>query len=516
MRMPMLDAGDLLRELEYEKRFESIHSFAPELSPKTRELAELKAVRNTQVGATQTARIAQLYKDHHRRHSVHKNVSVKAEDVDGSNKSKALESSQKLFEDAQKRAERLQQKCEAVLQKELEAFQKDCIHKAVASPPEFGERLHQEAKKRGVRLQRKRKEVLWSQPPDDYLARGVLVCEEGEWKVHTEVLDSNNSAVPLEEWQSTAIAWALAKEFANTSVIPGCGGASDPRRHVTRRGKSRPAVHCQADSITSVAADIRDGHFIDRLFQSLYVVSPRRWTLRGINVGAGIDYYPVCLGEDTYCNQDDPLDLWLRSEAMQALFVDADSYRLQQAMKKVTAQRSNVEDLELVTLDRALSPVDVEAGLLDELLLDIYEGQVDIIKIDIDSYDCALLRALLEKVRSYVLVLESQPLIPPPYKFARAYNPKDPLEQGLIGCSLSYQLRMLEPEYMLLIYSEHDTVFVHKDLAADLETLPPGRLFPWTRYPLRFPVDEHDAGTSMSMPVHFGELGRVWSSHLGQ
>eukprot|EP00913_Durusdinium_trenchii_P005351 g4992.t1 len=97
---------------------------------------------------------------------------------------------------------------------------------------------------------------------------------------------------------------------------------------------------------------------------------------------------------------------------MQALFVDADSYRLQQAMKKVTAQRSNVEDLELVTLDRALSPVDVEAGLLDELLLDIYEGQVDIIKIDIDSYDCALLRALLEKVRSYVLVLESQPLCP--------------------------------------------------------------------------------------------------------
>lgn len=37
------------------------------------------------------------------------------------------------------------------------------------------------------------------------------------------------------------------------------------------------------------------------------------------------------------------------------------------------------------------------------------------------------------------------PRIPPPFKFARAFHSLDPLTQGVAGCSLSYQLQMLQP-----------------------------------------------------------------------
>lgn len=37
-------------------------------------------------------------------------------------------------------------------------------------------------------------------------------------------------------------------------------------------------------------------------------------------------------------------------------------------------------------------------------------AQVDVLKVDVDSYDCALAQALLLKVEAAVVVLESQPL----------------------------------------------------------------------------------------------------------
>eukprot|EP00435_Cladocopium_sp_Y103_P042798 s521_g11.t3 len=196
--------------------------------------------------------------------------------------------------------------------------------------------------------------TLWAREPDSYLARGVLVCEEGRWKVHAEVMDDKNAAYPMEEWQSSAISWALEKEFETATAPwrPGdaCGSA--------KRGF--PAVHCQADSLTSVAAQIRDGQLILRLMQTLYLESPRHWTLRGINIGAGIDNFPLCEGNNTYCNQDDPLDLWLSHEAKQIVLIDGDSYRLKQAIKKAMAKRSNDEELEVLTLNQALTPLDVE------------------------------------------------------------------------------------------------------------------------------------------------------------
>ncbi|CAJ1348337.1 unnamed protein product [Effrenium voratum] len=303
--------------------------------------------------------------------------------------------------------------------------------------------------------------VLWSRPPDEYLARGVRVCEEGQWRLHVEALDFNHTALPLEPWQVVAIGSALEK--ALPEVKGGCAAEANAHN----------AVHCQADSITSVAADIRDGRFVHRLLQNLYQGS-HGWTGRGINIGAGIDSFPFCKENDGYCNQDDPLDLWLWTEALQVLLVDKDGHRLQQVVEKTRANRLRVQDCEAVGVHRELTPPDVEAGELDEILLEIFEGKVDVLKVDVDSYDCALAQALLLKVEAAVVVLESQPLIPPPFKFARKFHSLDPLTQGVAGCSLSYQLQMLQPRYQLLVYSEHDTVFVRSDLVPDLEALPPG------------------------------------------
>ena len=87
-----------------------------------------------------------------------------------------------------------------------------------------------------------------------------------------------------------------------------------------------------------------------------------------------------------------------------------------------------------------------------------------------------MLVALLLKVEALVIVLESQPLVPPPFKFARAFSSDDPLEHGLTGCSLAYQLRILWPSYDLLVYTEQDTVFVHSKLLSLFESLPAGTL----------------------------------------
>merc|ERR1712146_850740 len=107
-------------------------------------------------------------------------------------------------------------------------------------------------------------------------------------------------------------------------------------------------------------------------------------------------------------------------------------------------------------------------------------GQVDVMTIDLDSFDCQVLELLLQKVEASVIVMESQPLIPPPLKFARLYHPRDTLTRGLYGCSLSHQLRLLHPTYSLLLYTETDTYFIKSTLTDRIEAAPPGQLFYWT------------------------------------
>ncbi|CAE7528315.1 unnamed protein product [Symbiodinium natans] len=211
--------------------------------------------------------------------------------------------------------------------------------------------------------------------------------------------------------------------------------------------------HCTG-RLRGVASYIRSGQ-IHRLFDILYKL-PRtlfafEWSHRGVNIGAGIDSYP-CGSSDHLCNHDDPLELWMRSLAHHVLLVDGDMKRLQHALTKL---REDSAASRFFALNKVATPVGVDAGELDDILVEAFDGAVDIIKIDIDSYDCAVLLSMLLRVEAVAIVLESQPLVPPPFKFARAFRSD---------------------------VSSTDRVLI----------VVPGTLFPWTRYPLRFPVDEFD------------------------
>lgn len=103
-----------------------------------------------------------------------------------------------------------------------------------------------------------------------------------------------------------------------------------------------------------------------------------------------------------------------------------------------------------------------------------------------------VLRAVLRRITPSIVVLESQPVVPPPFRFARHYSADYACGVGLHGCSLSYQVHLLFPEYLLLLYTEHDTIFVHRSVAGELEALPPGLAFPWTGHLVQLPADEFD------------------------
>jgi hypothetical protein len=142
----------------------------------------------------------------------------------------------------------------------------------------------------------------------------------------------------------------------------------------------------------------------------------------------------------------------------------------------------------------------VTAFLTPELLrtselLDDFDT-IDVLKVDIDSIDCEVLRAILSRVKPAVIVVEVATKLPPPFRYSlfEYRNSSNLLEGGhdFVGCSLSYQVHLLEPAFTLLLFTGMDAVFVHRELAPTLEKLPAGRLFPWTSWPLRFPVDEVD------------------------
>eukprot|EP00929_Paragymnodinium_shiwhaense_P049649 TRINITY_DN25027_c0_g1_i2.p1 TRINITY_DN25027_c0_g1~~TRINITY_DN25027_c0_g1_i2.p1 ORF type:complete len:205 (-),score=28.94 TRINITY_DN25027_c0_g1_i2:587-1201(-) len=94
------------------------------------------------------------------------------------------------------------------------------------------------------------------------------------------------------------------------------------------------------------------------------------------------------------------------------------------------------------------------------------ELDVDVLKLDIDSYDCVLLRPLLRELSVGLLVLEINPWFPPPLKFARLYHPH-PNMDALVGsdsngCSLSYILELVQPSgFQLLHVSDEDVILAH-------------------------------------------------------
>lgn len=311
--------------------------------------------------------------------------------------------------------------------------------------------------------------------------RGVrMLTPEGEVRCHVDAYNSTDGELLHTPMQLSDKLRPLLVPLV-PSLDEYMAWQSFARMAIHWRFGRHPAVQCQVDNILSIADEIRSGRYVRNLFCALYLHTDfMNWTKLGINIGAGIGGLA----------DSDPLDAWVLEFASRVLLVDGDERRLRAAIEKLSAAGHG--DAVLVPVADVATPANIDLGPLGEFICGQMGSRVDVIKVDIDSFDCPVLQSLLHHVEASIIVMESQPLVPPPIKFARLYHPGDPLEDGLVGCSLSYQLRMLHPTYRLLVYTEHDVIFAHNNLTLLLEALPPSSVFGWTSFPFRLPADEFD------------------------
>lgn len=306
--------------------------------------------------------------------------------------------------------------------------------------------------------------------------RGVRVGDG----VHVDVYDPESGlAVDADEAMLELIA-GIAEERLEEK---GGAVAAPPWKAVT----GFPAVQCQVDDILSIATELRSGRFLLNLFEQLYQQRPAAdwaWTRRGLDFGAGVD--PT---------GDDPMRSWAGAFGETVVLVDMSAERLARAgreIRAVAARAGKEAAPELVEVATTITPQGVAGGALGDTIRAATGGSVDVVKVDIDSFDCDVLRALLGGLEAAVLVLEVQPAAPPPIRFARLFHPEDPLTHGWVGCSVSYQAELLRPAYQLILNSEDSAVFVRSSLLPVLEALPAGSIFYWTRFKPRLPADEWD------------------------
>lgn len=102
------------------------------------------------------------------------------------------------------------------------------------------------------------------------------------------------------------------------------------------------------------------------------------------------------------------------------------------------------------------------------------EDMLDILKIDIDSFDCPVLEVVLDKLSAKLILMEVNPSIPPPYQWSMLHHSKlweffnayhDTREVPIRGCSLSYEVDMLKRHgYDLLMFGGHDAIFSHHSI----------------------------------------------------
>eukprot|EP00913_Durusdinium_trenchii_P030005 g28117.t1 len=138
------------------------------------------------------------------------------------------------------------------------------------------------------------------------------------------------------------------------------------------------------------------------------------------------------------------------------------------------------------TLQMEVTPEN--AGAVAEAAAD-FGGRPDLLKLDLDHADCALLTVLLEAFEPLVLHLEINPLFPPPFVYREhwggrnwslpldARTPETETSHHLIGCSLQamidttrkrWGLRALPEAYWLHHVEFENAVLVHPDAARAL------------------------------------------------
>ena len=95
----------------------------------------------------------------------------------------------------------------------------------------------------------------------------------------------------------------------------------------------------------------------------------------------------------------------------------------------------------------------------------------DLIKVDIDGFDCAVMAAVLDAYTPKVVQMEVNVVFPPPLRFALlSMEHYDSDKRGaLYGCSLAYQIDMMRRHgYALLQMEWNDAIFVQRHLVPHL------------------------------------------------
>jgi len=132
--------------------------------------------------------------------------------------------------------------------------------------------------------------------------------------------------------------------------------------------------------------------------------------------------------------------------------------------------------------------------------LDVKELPVDVVKIDIDSYDCALLEELMHgsfregagghyllRLKPSIVVMETNDSIPPPIQMSLRYhrslstlNLESDFCDGnlpLAGCSLSYQVSiMAKLGFGLIMYTTGNAIFAKNSLLPYLRMASEGQI----------------------------------------
>lgn len=177
----------------------------------------------------------------------------------------------------------------------------------------------------------------------------------------------------------------------------------------------------------------------------------------------------------------DPIFSLLDQTALKGLFVDADGYEAQRARQRLLGHKVH-------TLHVFLTPQSTRSLLSEH----VGAGPVDILKVDVDSFDISILDAALSVLQARVVMAEYNLAIPPPFRYAQQYaddvagtsnsGPAAALRRGMFGASISYLVEFFALRgYLLLKMNHADTVWIHRSLAAQFSD---DNAF------LQFPVDE--------------------------
>jgi len=165
-------------------------------------------------------------------------------------------------------------------------------------------------------------------------------------------------------------------------------------------------------------------------------------------------------------------------------------------------------------LVRSWTPLNSSVWRRDEASPKVRELPVDVLKIDIDSYDCAVAEELLHggqlgrlflRLKPSFVVLETNDGIPPPIKMSMRYQrstSKVDVESWycegntpLAGCSLSYQAAMMaKAGYGLVWVKTFNAVFAHNSLIPWLTEASGGLI--------RGPLDEIDCYANIQISTH--------------